>query len=137
MHMRDAEKDQAPSGKGYIIQLTGKHFHFADEDVNPENYKQNGVNYVASTLLKNLQKWRIDVKNPQTGLKEGEVPVRQMGITHPAITDSQPVMNVIYYEGGPNAAFEQPDLSRGGAPAGLPAGIPTARTPARAPIAAP
>jgi type IV pilus assembly protein PilM len=123
--MRDADKETGPSEKGYIIRLEGKHFH--SEDV--KKFDRNGVMYVVNTLLKNLQQWRVDVRDPQSGNKQGEVPVRQMGISHATITDSLPVTKVIYYEGGPFAGLDQPNMAQGGIPGnpGIRRGQPGAR----------
>jgi type IV pilus assembly protein PilM len=65
-----SEVDQKPPvGPGYIIKLSGYHFH---EDGHP---------FENNTLLKNLQQWR----------SENKVPIRELGITHAAIVQSTDV----------------------------------------------
>lgn len=120
-HMRKAEQEKGPTGPGYVFRLQGMHFHRDDD---PSHYYLNETLYVVSTLLKDLQQWNVELRDPITGQPTGiRTPVRQIGITHPCIVDSQNDGVVTYYEGGPGAAAAAGGATGaegGTAPAGYP-----------------
>jgi type IV pilus assembly protein PilM len=97
--LTEEDKKKGPTGPGYVFTLQGRHFH--DE----KNVMMSGIPYVENTLLRNLHQWSIpefDVsKLANTGVI---VPVRQLGISHATIADSQPISTVKYYKNGPGAA---------------------------------
>jgi len=78
-YMSKIDQDVPPSGPGYVVTLLGEHFH------NNEDVKDNlGIqaDYVANTLLKNLQEWTVQ----QTGTSQ-PVPVGKIGISHAVIVE--------------------------------------------------
>ena len=77
--VHDDDAAAPPSGKGYIVTLTGYHFYNSEE----EHYEKTGANFVDNTLGTNLRKWKID-----RGDGSAPVPVGQIGISHPIIVDS-------------------------------------------------
>jgi len=90
-YMRKEDADTAPSGIGYVFTLNGHHYHNdADDPI-----RGQGHNYVKNTLLENLKKDQIEVKDSLSGEPIGKVDVRRLGITHavpvwtPAPTDVQ------------------------------------------------
>jgi type IV pilus assembly protein PilM len=76
-YMLQEDKDKAPSGEGYIVTLTGQHWHYGDDA------QDRGLSYVVNKFLRNLQKQTVDT--PDCPPRD----VRRMGITHPTITDKQ------------------------------------------------
>jgi hypothetical protein len=96
-YMRSDDKATGPKGAGYVFRLQGRHFH--DEG---KNQRMRGVPYVENTFLKELQQWthaQFDViKLEATGQ---QIPVRQMGITHPTIVETMLGNSVIYLKNGP------------------------------------
>jgi hypothetical protein len=75
-----------------------------------------GVPYIENTLLHNLHQWAIPEFDPaKLALTGRMIPVRQMGISHATITETQPVKQVIYFKDGPGSAEGQ---NAGAAPRG-------------------
>jgi type IV pilus assembly protein PilM len=98
------DKTKGPTGPGYVFTLQGRHFH--DEGI--DKYTMRGVPYVENTLLHNLHQWAIPEFDPAKLAYTGRIiPIRQMGISHATITETQPAKNVIYYKDGPGAAEGQ------------------------------
>ena len=62
-----------PDGKGYIVQLTGYHFHDSRKHASADHF-------VRRTLVHNLQDQLIKLAN-----REQEVSVRDLGISHPVV----------------------------------------------------
>jgi type IV pilus assembly protein PilM len=93
-----------PQGPGWVVELTGHHFHNED-DHKPEE----GAQFVRSTIVRNLlgEGRRISVS---TGPLAGQlVPVASLGIGFPVIVDSSPVKVVrISATPGGEAAAPQP-----------------------------
>lgn len=118
-HMRKEEKEKGPTGQGYVFRLQGMHFH---KDDDPSKYYMNQTLYVVNTLLKDLQQWNVELRDPLTGQLTGiRTPVRQIGVSHACIVSSQNDGMVTYYEGGPGAAAAGAPGGEGGtAPAGYP-----------------
>ncbi len=71
--------ENAPSGQGYVFTLYGVHYHKDGDELAGE-----GVQYVAATLLQNLQKWEQTNTDPQTE-QPVVTPVRKLGISNAAI----------------------------------------------------
>ncbi len=84
----DAEK--APTGPGYIITLTGRHYY---NNVDAFDYEKLGVNFVQDTLIAGLRQWSLDDGNGQI------TPVGQLGISHPIVVHHE-LLHEIY---DPNA----------------------------------
>lgn len=75
--MKPAEKETPPEGSGYVFTVQGLHYHH-----NPDNpATEVRVNWVLSTLLKNLQQW---VVKRNTGV----YPVGKLGISHATLVRS-------------------------------------------------
>ncbi|MBA3314016.1 MAG: type IV pilus assembly protein PilM [Planctomycetaceae bacterium] len=71
-----SKQDQAvpPSGPGYVVTIVGEHFHKS------EKYGVE-ADYVANTLLKNLQEWEASQSAAD------KVPVGKIGISHAVIIE--------------------------------------------------
>lgn len=69
------KKKTPPSGPGWIFELEGYHFHNSIEDIENSDAK-----YVVKTLLKNLAKDRIPLREGG-----GDYPVGEMGIACPLL----------------------------------------------------
>jgi type IV pilus assembly protein PilM len=97
-YMRSDDKATGPTGPGYVFTLQGRHFH----DEGNRNLKMRSVSYIENTLLHKLQQWTVaqfDVmKLEPTGQ---QIPVRQIGITHPTIVDTMLGNSVIFLKNGP------------------------------------
>ena len=78
-HMDSAEQATPPTGSGYVFTLKGIHYH-NDASHDPDN---THVDFIVKNFLKNLQQWKV---TPPNGLVE--VPVGQIGISHPTIVIS-------------------------------------------------
>ena len=75
---RGDDGETAPAGVGYIVTLSGYHFH-NDRSL---NFREIEDAFLESTLVTNLRKWTIE--------REGvNVPVGQLGISHPIIIWSE------------------------------------------------
>ena len=72
------DRSTPPSGPGYVVTLTGVHYHHEDD------FFRRGNEYIKATLLKNLQDWVVTV-NSDTGGDATITPVRLIGITHATI----------------------------------------------------
>jgi type IV pilus assembly protein PilM len=76
---------EGPTGSGYLIQLTGYHYH--NREIAAEN---QGAQYVRNTLIKGLQTKRIMLP---TGEKLGDkdrlewVSMKDLGISYPVLID--------------------------------------------------
>ena len=66
-----------PSGPGYVVTLTGKHYH---DRGGPET---RSVGYLRNTVLPNLRKWTVKTE-------AGEIPVAKLGISHPTVLPITP-----------------------------------------------
>jgi len=70
---------EAPTGPGFVIQLSGYHYHNSRD--NPEH---NAQAYVVESLIKNLETTKIQVPDPETGeMKEMTLP--ELGIKFPVV----------------------------------------------------
>lgn len=84
-----------PTGAGWVVQITGHHFH-NDEQGN------EGEQFVRSTLVKNLL-GKGDEVPVAAGEKSGQlVPVADLGIGYPVLVYSSPIRKV-RYEANPMA----------------------------------
>jgi len=87
--MLEEEQKGPPAKAGYLITLKGVHYHH--EQNNPLTGQK--FLYVNHTLLKNLRKWTMQHEG------SAPVPVRQMGISHAAITSHNSIEKDIYPDG--------------------------------------
>lgn len=123
--MSEADKKTGPTGPGYVFTIIGHHFHNE-----PEKAERQDVLYVVDTFLNDLKKW--ETQQPGTAQP---VPVRKMGITHPAITSSR-FDRIQYFPtgrpsnnagrgggvGGPMGGLPRPGGGGGAGPPALPGG---------------
>ena len=68
--------DPGPNGSGWVIQLTGYHYHNKDPNLQP-------VTFVRKTLIEDLRNEKVTI-----AVKDGnpsEIPIGELGITHPVI----------------------------------------------------
>lgn len=72
LYMLPKEKEAPPTGEGYIVTLTGLHYHYDTSD--PDHGMRTG--FVVNTILKNLQDWTITIPGSPPA------PVRKLGISH-------------------------------------------------------
>lgn len=79
----DQSKDEPPSGPGWIVQLTGHHFHNSDSRRNQRTLR--GRAYVEERLIENLKQDRIYLENSQ------ELPIGDLGISHPLLVACTPI----------------------------------------------
>ncbi len=77
-YMRKEDAEAGPTGVGYVFTLQGHHYHNDPTDL----IHGSGQNYVNATLLENLKKDQIEIKDPLNGNPIGKVDVRRLGITH-------------------------------------------------------
>lgn len=77
-YMSKADQAAGPTGPGYVVTIVGEHFNANEEG------KGSRIGFVRSTLLKNLQEWRVQ----QEGSPE-PVPVGELGISHAAVLSAQ------------------------------------------------
>ena len=97
------DKDKPPEGQGWVFTLRGLHFNEGKDQ------------FMISNLLKNLQKWQMQVTLP--GNQFQTIPVRQMGITHVMSMRSLPSRKP-WYPNGPPA-----DLGSAGGAGAFPGGL--------------
>ncbi|MBD3676695.1 MAG: type IV pilus assembly protein PilM [Planctomycetaceae bacterium] len=89
-HMAKAEQETPTEGEGYVFTLVGYHY-YNDTEHDAEN---SGVQFVVNTLLNNLQSFKVV---PKPGWPE--VPVGQIGISHPTILQSTTTQKMYDKEG--------------------------------------
>src|SRR5262245_25168858 len=96
--MRDDDKAKGPSGAGYVFTLQGRHFH----DEGKENWNMRSVPYIRNTIPRQLQQWTVPQFDPVKLVYTGKmIPVRQMGISHATIIETQPTVDILYFKNGP------------------------------------
>ncbi|RIK79561.1 MAG: pilus assembly protein PilM [Planctomycetota bacterium] len=87
-----ATVDEPLTGPGFVIQLTGYHYHNADQT-------NQTARFVQETLLKNLEQGTVmlpDGYDPQTGQPNGEmveVPIKDLGVSRPWIVQFKPLVD--------------------------------------------
>ena len=92
--MRTWDKENPPSGEGYIFSIHGISYH---NEATPDRSRE-GILYVYNTLLHNLKQWTVTPK----GQREPQ-PVGKMGILCPTIVTFQQNIDV---------PFEPPKVER-------------------------
>jgi type IV pilus assembly protein PilM len=70
-------EDLGPSGAGWVIQLSGYHYH------NKDTHESQGAGYVRDTLIKNLREAKIKLIGKDG--QETELPIKELGIGYPVI----------------------------------------------------
>ena len=92
--MRADDQKTGPKGPGYVFTLYGVHYH--DDKDNPTTGQ--GINFVRATLLKNLQS--DFAEHPDSNGAIVKTPVRFIGISHAAISDSSTPTFIDFYPNG-------------------------------------
>ncbi|MCA9241745.1 MAG: type IV pilus assembly protein PilM [Planctomycetales bacterium] len=86
-----------PSGSGYVIELTGHHFHNSqpkNKDVTID-IQNEGMHFVRQTLIKNLLEKSVMLPDGDKG-EMVEVPLSKLGISYPVIVTELPIVDVKY-----------------------------------------
>lgn len=95
----EGEEAAPPSGPGWIIQLTGYHFHNADRS-NPGAFQgPEAGQFVRSTLIKNLREGNVQL--PNSAGEMVEVPMKELGISIPVMVSNYRPIDEVY---DPNSA---------------------------------
>ncbi|MEX0676142.1 MAG: type IV pilus assembly protein PilM [Pirellulales bacterium] len=83
-----ATPDPGPSGPGWVIQLRGYHYHNKDRNLET-------VVFVRKTLIENLRTKKVTIADKDG--KPSEIPIKELGISHPVITSpiGRPVADTI------------------------------------------
>ena len=97
------DRSTGPSGAGYVILISGVHYHHEDDI---KSLHRRGSEYVKTTFLKNLQDWTVKLGGESGGQMQ-ETPVRLIGISHATIVESVPEEEVIA-KPDPNMIVETP-----------------------------
>jgi len=105
----------APAGPGWVVQLTGYHYH------NEDHHKPDeAAQFVRSTIIKGLLGEAGEVSVSAGPLAGQLVSVKELGIGHPVIVASSPVKTVVVPRETAAAAGEptqpRPELFPGAAP---------------------
>eukprot|EP00456_Euglypha_rotunda_P013784 TRINITY_DN141_c0_g3_i2.p1 TRINITY_DN141_c0_g3~~TRINITY_DN141_c0_g3_i2.p1 ORF type:complete len:775 (+),score=204.19 TRINITY_DN141_c0_g3_i2:767-3091(+) len=112
-YMTPADQKTPPKGPGYVFTLNCVHYH--DSKENPST--ERGVNYVITTLLKNLQSWTVSRTDANGTLIE--TPVRMIGISHATVADSTPLTFIEFWPNGrPTDRTNRPGGGPGFGPGG-------------------
>lgn len=98
-----ATEDAGPSGEGWIIQLTGYHFHNSDIN-NPGEFdlENEAGQFVRRTLVKNLREGTVML--PHSSSEIVEVSMKDLGISKPVMVSNYRPVPVTY---DPNALDEE------------------------------
>lgn len=93
-------EDPGPTGDGWVIQLTGYHYHNSDID-NPGEFDLDNEagQFVRRTLVKNLRESSVTL--PDSNGNPVEVSMKDLGISYPVMVSSYRPIAVTY---DPNAA---------------------------------
>lgn len=96
-------EDLGPSGPGWVIQLTGYHFHNSDFD-NPGEFDVDNEagQFVRRTLVKNLREGSVTL--PDSAGNPVEVSLKELGVSYPVMVSSYKPVAVTY---DPNAASQE------------------------------
>ena len=68
-----------PKGPGWIVQISGYHYHNADQ-------KDHGAEYVRKTLIENLRNDKVKLPTSEPGVTE-EVTMQELGISYPVLVN--------------------------------------------------
>ena len=93
-----------PKGPGWIVQISGYHYHNADQ-------KDYGAEYVRKTLIENLRNKKVKLPSSEPGVTE-EVTMPELGISYPVLVTTPKLERDEL--ANPNA--EAADAARGLAP---------------------
>lgn len=110
------EGPEGPSGPGWVIQLTGYHFHNSNSKLpNVEiNRTNEGAEFVRKTLLRNIEQGSVMLPDGDNG-EMVDVPLSTLGFSHPVLITALSINSVRY---NPEASSEE-DAGRGvGSPMG-------------------
>jgi type IV pilus assembly protein PilM len=102
-----------PTGPGWVVQITGHHFH-------NEERGNEGEQFVRSTLVRGLL-GEGDGITVAAGSRAGEqVSVADLGIGFPVLVTSSPILPFEMVEGGSTPAFGGRPGMEGGSPTAAP-----------------
>ncbi|MEZ6070039.1 MAG: type IV pilus assembly protein PilM [Pirellulales bacterium] len=108
----EEDRPPLPDGAGWVFEIKGYHFH-NQRDSDPQD---RGYDYLARTVIKNLQQQRVKVKTPDG---EEEIPVGELGIKFPVILDPKPIQWFDEMAATPGAAMMGGMGSMGMGPMGM------------------
>ncbi|MGI9457591.1 MAG: pilus assembly protein PilM [Aeoliella sp.] len=88
-------EEEGPTGEGWIIQITGYHFHNSDIN-NPGEFNQDNEagQFVRRTLIKQLREGTVTLPNSQG--QPVELSMKDLGISYPVIVSSFRPVPVTY-----------------------------------------
>lgn len=85
-----------PTGAGYIIELTGHHFHNTNDAVDVKyDATDEGQEFVRKTLVKNLLEKSIKLPDGEGGAEQ-EVMLKDLGISYPVIVTKGRIESIKY-----------------------------------------
>jgi type IV pilus assembly protein PilM len=97
------DETTGPRGPGWIVQITGHHFHNNPEIPDPAN---EGAQYVENTLFKNIKEHKLKFSTLQQGVvvdgnqtppEDHPVSLEELGIGHPVLINP-PLIDVVDVE---------------------------------------
>jgi type IV pilus assembly protein PilM len=91
------EAPVGPTGPGFVVELTGHHFHNANSK-NPDvkvTVNNEGEEFVRKTIIKNLLEKSIQLPDGPGG-EMVDVPLTKLGVSYPIIVLSSPIQQVKY-----------------------------------------
>jgi type IV pilus assembly protein PilM len=80
--LRPEDQANPPTGEGYVVTLECVHYHEELDNKNQLIADKYGESWLRNTFIANLRKWRVSQQFPRP---TGDVPVREIGITHPLV----------------------------------------------------
>ncbi|GAB4144265.1 MAG: type IV pilus assembly protein PilM [Planctomycetaceae bacterium] len=83
--MREEDRKNPPTGKGFIVTLEVAHYHKTNSG--------EEINYIERNFMDKLRQWSVDISHPQP---QTGIPVRAIGITHPVIAQVNRVEDIRY-----------------------------------------
>lgn len=78
-----------PTGPGWVIQLTGYHFH------NGVDKQNEGLQFIQKTFFKNLKDGTVKLPDGPNG-QLVDVPISELGISHPVVVTANQIDKVQY-----------------------------------------
>lgn len=83
-----------PTGPGFVIELTGHHFHNSSDQYSIDLRRDEGEQFVRRTLIKNLLE--KTVKLPDENGELTDVPLSKLGISYPVVVTKNPIETHTY-----------------------------------------
>ncbi|TWT73556.1 Competence protein A [Posidoniimonas polymericola] len=105
----DEATTAGPTGPGYVVELTGHHFHNNNTAVEVDSLSSDeGEDFVRRTLIKNLLEKSIKLPDGPNG-ELVDVPIAKLGISYPVVVTKGRIETVLY---DPEAAFGEDNANR-------------------------